>query len=88
MAPRVCGGAIRHVQRVEVVTMSVTDPEVAFIRITDETSADELREALRHLTDDAERTSRKGAAFTRDSAEYARVHARINAVLGELEARA
>ena len=68
--------------------MSVTDPEVAFIRITDETSTDELRETLRHLTDDAERTSRRGVAFTRDSVEYARQHARINAILSELEARA
>lgn len=68
--------------------MTVIDSDIAFIVITDDTTPDQLHETLRHLTDDAERTSRRGKAFTRGNPEYAIQHARINAILSELEARA
>ena len=52
------------------------------IRVTDDTTADELAETLQLLCDNAKRIHRRGHIGTA-SADYTRAHERIDAVLAE-----
>lgn len=55
------------------------------IRVTDDTTTDDLLEALGHLNTVAKATRRRGPIGTRTPA-YAAQHERINAVLDEWQA--
>lgn len=59
--------------------MSIDTP---IIRVTDETTAEELAETLALLNAEAKALSRRGYIGTR-SAEYKAWHGRIDAVLGD-----
>ena len=60
----------------------------AVVRVTDETTREDLAETLRLLNDSAKALSRRGKVGTL-SADYERQHARLDAVLDDwLAARA
>lgn len=65
----------------------MTATDIRLIRVTDETTRDQILEAIARLTADAERMSRRGIAFVRDDAEYKQRHAQIDALCLELEVR-
>lgn len=58
---------------------------MSILRITDETTRDELAEALAHLCAEAKAMSRRGYVGTQCE-EYAHWHQRINAVLTDMDA--
>lgn len=63
--------------------MTATKPERSVVRITDETTREELAETLALLNDNAKRIHRRGYIGTRSN-EYDLAHERINGVLGDL----
>lgn len=63
--------------------MTATRPEQSVVRVTDETTREDLAETLRILNENAKRIHRRGFTGTR-SEEYVRAHARIDAVLADL----
>lgn len=64
--------------------MTATKPERPVVRVTDDTTRDELVECLMLLCDNAKRIHRRGYVGIA-SGEYALAHSRIDAVLGDLE---
>jgi len=59
----------------------------SLIRVTDETTRDEILQAIALLTAEAERMSRRGIAFVRGDNEYEQRHRQIDALCLELESR-
>ena len=64
-------------------TSEVNMTMMPIVRITEETTREELAETLAHLVEGAKAIGRRGYCGIR-SAEYARQHARIDAVLADL----
>lgn len=64
--------------------MTATRPERPVVVVTDTTTREELAETLRLLNENAKRIHRRGYQGIA-SVEYAKAHARLNAVLGDLE---
>ena len=68
--------------------MTATKPERPIVRITDDTTRADLIECIGNLNKPAAAITRRGRAFQLFDPEYAKHHARINAILTELDNRA
>ena len=74
---------LRHLLRARPDPVTGAKMTTETIVIKDDTTREDLVEALRHLNDTAKAMRRKGYTGTASDA-YARQHARIDAILSEL----
>ena len=77
---------LAHILRAQPDTAKVAAMTTDIIRVDDGTTRESLIEALGYLNDTAKAIRRKGYTGTA-SAEYTRIHARIDALLAELVGR-
>lgn len=61
---------------------------MTLLRVTDDTTRDELVTALALLCADAKRSSRRGYIGTHNNAEYVRLHERMDALVDEVRGKA